>query len=74
MMNLAMMELAMMNFDVAPGVMVGVMGPLLGVIGAMVFTGVAYGFAVLGYAAVHRNDRPTRRTRVTTLEPARHAA
>ena len=35
--------------------MVGVMGPALGVIAALAFTGAAYGFAGIGYAALHRN-------------------
>lgn len=69
-----MMNFAMMSVDVVPGVMVGVMGPALGVIAAVAFTGLAYGFAVLGYAALHRNDRPHRSSRVPALRPARHAA
>ena len=69
-----MMNFATMSFAVVPGVMVGVMGPALGVIAAVAFTGLAYGFAVIGYAALHRNDRPDRGSRVPALRPARHAA
>ena len=66
-----MMNLAMMSFDVVPGVMVGVLGPVVGVITAAAFAGVAYGFAVLGYAALHRNERPTGgRARVAPVAPA----
>ena len=70
-----MMNLAMMSFDVVPGVMVGVLGPVVGVITAAAFAGVAYGFAVLAYAALHRNDRPTGgNARVAPAAPSRPAA
>lgn len=70
-----MMNFAMMSFDVVPGVMVGVLGPVVGVITAAAFAGVAYGFAVLGYAALHRNDRPTAgNARVAPAAPASPAA
>ncbi|MBY0278207.1 hypothetical protein K2Z84_23010 [Candidatus Binatia bacterium] len=54
-----MMNLATMSFDVVPGVMIGIAGPILGVIAAIAFAGVAYGFVALGHAAVHHDDRPT---------------
>ncbi|MBM4242779.1 MAG: hypothetical protein FJ148_03045 [Deltaproteobacteria bacterium] len=69
-----MMNFAMMSYDVVPGVMVGVMGPALGVMAAVAFSGVAYGFAVLAHAALHRTDRPDSSARVLQLRPARHAA
>lgn len=59
MMNLAMTNLATMTFDVVPGVMVGVLGPALGVIAAVALCAMTYGFATLAAASLRRPDRPT---------------
>ena len=64
-----MMNLAMMSFDVVPGVMVGVMGPALGVLAAIAFSAVAYGFAALAAAALRRPERPTTRAVAAPLTP-----
>ncbi len=71
-----MMNLAMMSFDVVPGVMVGVMSPALGVLAAFAFAAVTYGFATLAAAALHRPYDPTRPTRdalATPVAPMRRA-
>ena len=64
-----MMNLAMMSFDVVPGVMVGVLSPALGIVAALAFSAVAYGFATLAAAALRRPDRPTRDAVAAPLTP-----
>jgi hypothetical protein len=66
-----MMNFAMMSFDVVPGVMVGVMSPALGVLAALAFCAVTYGFATLAAAALRRPDRPTHDAPVTPVGPVR---
>lgn len=53
-----MMNFATMSFDVVPGVMIGVLGPALGVLAAFAFAAVTYGFATLAAAALRQPDRP----------------
>lgn len=55
-----MMNLATMSLDVVPGVMTSVAGPVLGVITAIAFAGVAYGFVAIALAALHRDGRTPR--------------
>jgi hypothetical protein len=72
MMNLAMTNLAM-SFDVVPGVLVGVMGPALGIIAAFAIAAVTYGFAALAASALRPTDRPTPAAPVAPAGPAARA-
>lgn len=74
MMNLGLMDLATSNVATVsvaadPGVIVGVLGPVLGVMAAMVFASLTYGFIAIGAAALHRTAPPSGDSRPAPVQP-----